>query len=105
MHIINLKQALNHGLALEKKFRDITFNQEAWLKPYIDINIELRKKAKYDFRKDVFNLMINVIFGKTMENLGKYRDINLITTKAEKNYLLSEPNHLTTIYFLKIYQQ
>ena len=49
--------------------------------------------------------MINVIFGKTMENLGKHRDINLVTTKAEKNYLLSEPNHLTTIYFLKIYQQ
>ena len=50
-------------------------------------------------------MMINVIFGKTMENLGKHRDINLITTKAEKNYLLSERNHLTAIYFLKIYQQ
>ena len=81
------------------------FNSKVWLKPYIDINIELRKKAKYDLRKDFFNMMINVIFGQTMENLGKHRDINLITTKAEKNYLLSERNHLTTTYFLKIYQQ
>ena len=47
----SLKQALNHGLKLEKIHRIIEFNQEAWLKPYIETNTELRKVAKNDFEK------------------------------------------------------
>ena len=46
VHITSLKQALNHGLTLKKFHRVIQFNQEAWLKPYIDMNTELRKEAK-----------------------------------------------------------
>ena len=42
-HINTLKQALNHGLKLKKVHRVIEFNQEAWLKPYIDMNTELTK--------------------------------------------------------------
>ena len=53
-HINTLKQALNHGLKF-KKFIVIEFNQEAWLKPYIDMNTELRKSAKKDFEKDLLN--------------------------------------------------
>ena len=52
MHIRNLKQALNHGLVLKKFHRVIKFNQNAWLKPYIDMNTILRKKAKNGFEKD-----------------------------------------------------
>ena len=46
MPIRNLKQALNHRLALEKLCRMVKFNQNAWLKQYIDMNINLRKTAK-----------------------------------------------------------
>ena len=46
IHIRNLKQALNHGLVLKKVDRVIRFNQNAWLKPYTDINTDLRKKSK-----------------------------------------------------------
>ena len=46
IHIRNLKQALNHGLVLKKVHKVIKFNQNAWLKPYIDMNTDLRKKAK-----------------------------------------------------------
>ena len=59
VHISILKQALNHGLKLKNMHRIIEFNQEAWLKKYIDMNTELRKKASNDFGKDFFKLKNN----------------------------------------------
>ena len=94
-HINTLKQALNHGLKLKKIHRVIEFNQEAWLKPYIDMNTELRKAAKNDFEKDLFKLMNNSVFGKTMENIRKHRDIKLVTTDKKRSKLVSEPNYHT----------
>ena len=49
VHIRNLKQALNHGLVLKKIHKVIKFNQNAWLKPYIDMNPDPREKAKNNF--------------------------------------------------------
>ena len=96
VHIRSLKQALNHGLKLKKVHRIIEFNQEEWLKPYIDMNTELRKIAKNDdFEKDFFNLMKNAVFGKTMENVRKHRDIKLVTTDKKRSKLVSEPNYHT----------
>ena len=94
-HINALKQALNHGLKLKKIHRVIEFNQEAWLKPYIDMNTELRNVAKNDFEKDLLKLMNNSVFGKTMENIRKHRDIKLVTTDKERSKLVSEPNYHT----------
>ena len=91
-HINTLKQALNHGLKLKKIHRAIEFNQEAWLKPYTDMNTELRKLAKNDFEKDLFKLMNNSVFGKTMENIRKHIDIKLVTTDKKRSKLVSEPN-------------
>ena len=69
------------------------------LKPYIDINTDLRKKAKNDFEKDFFELINNAIFGKTMENVGKHRYIKLVPTERRRNYLVSKRNYHTTKFF------
>ena len=95
VHINSLKQALNHGLKLKKIHRVIEFNKKAWLKPYIDMNTELRKVADNDFEKDFYKLMNNAVFGKMMENIRKHRDINLVTTDKKRSKLVSEPNYHT----------
>ena len=94
-HTNTLKQALNHGLKLKKIHRIIEFNQEKWLKPYIDMDTELRKAAKNDFKKYLFKLMNNSVFGNTMEIIRKHRDIKLVTIDKKRSKLVSEPNYHT----------
>ena len=77
----------------------IKFNQRAWLKQYIDINTYLRKKARNNFKRDLFKLMGTSVFDKTMENAGKYRNLKFVTTEKRKNYLVSESNNYTTKIF------
>ena len=94
IHIRNLKQALNHILILKESHRVIEFNQNAWLKPYIDMNTKLRQKAKNNFEKDFFKLV-----DKAIENVRKHRDIKLVPTRRRRNYFISEPNYHTTKFF------
>ena len=63
------------------------------------MNTELKQKAKIDFEKDFFKLMSNTVFGKSMENVRKHRDIKLVTTERRRNYLV--PNYHTTKFFKK----
>ena len=101
IHIRNLKQALSHGLVLRKVYKVIKFDQNAWLEPYIDMITDLKKKAKNVFEKDFFKLMNNAVFGKTMQNMRKRRDIKLVTTERRRNYLVLEPNFHTTNFFTR----
>ena len=62
------------------------------------MNTELRKLAKNGFEKDIFKLMNNAVFGKTMENIRKHRYIKLVATDKRRNKLVSEPDYHTIHY-------
>ena len=96
----NLKQALNHEVVLKKTHRAMKFNQTSWLKPYIGFNTKLRKEAKNGFEGHF--LMNQAIFLRTMSNVRKHRDINIVATVARRNYLVSGPNYCTTKLFFPI---
>ena len=88
-----------HGLKLKKVHKVIQFDQKTWLKPYIAMNINLRKKVKKNFQKIFFKLMNNAVFGKPMENVKKRRDVKLVTTDKKRNQLVPEPNYYTIKWF------
>ena len=62
------------------------------------MNTELRQLAKDDFEKYLFKLMNNAVFGKTIENIRRHRDIRLVTTNKKRSKLVSEPNYHTINY-------
>ena len=101
IHHETLKLYLSLGLKLTKIHRGITFTECAWLKPYIDLNTDLRAKATNDFEKDFFKLMNNSVFGKTMENIRNRVDIRLVTRESQAKKLTCKPNYQHHTIFSK----
>ena len=99
IHIRALDQVLRHRLVLERTHRAIEFNQTDWMKPYIDFNTKLRTAATNGFEKDFFKLMNNSVFGKTMENIRKHRNIKLVTNKDKYLRTVMKPNFKSGVLF------
>ena len=92
IHIKALAQALEHRLVLERIQRIIEFKQSAWMKEYIDFNTKLRTVATNDFEKDFYKLMNNSVFGKTMEDIRRHRNIKLVNNKEDYLRNVMKPN-------------
>lgn len=88
-------------MQLTKVHRVLTFRQSPWLKTYIDFNTERRKLATNDFEKYFFKLMNNAVFGKTMENVRKRIDVQLVIKQSKARKLTSKP----TFYAFKIFNE
>ena len=103
VHYRNLHLYLSLGMKLKKVHRILEFNEKPWMEPYICLNTELLKKATSAFEKDFYKLMNNSVFGKTMVNLRKRVDIQLVRTDGSENEklrkIIAKPNFNRRVKF------
>ena len=100
-HYRLLKLYLEKGLELTRVHRVLRFKQSPWLKPYIDLNTQLRQRASSKFEENLFKLMNNSFFGKTCEDVRKYRDVKIAMTEKRVRKLVARP----TVKQWKIYEE
>ena len=89
------------GLKLAKIHPVLKFNQSSWLKEYINFNTQKLTNAKNLLEKDLFKLMNNTIFRKTMENVRKRIDVRIVTDEKQHVKLASKPTYVSSKIFNK----
>ena len=90
-------------MKLTKIHSVLKFKQSDWMKKYIGFNTEKRMNAANDFEKDFLKLMINYVYGKTMENLRKGINVRLVNNEKDFLKYTSKPTYITHKIFGKDY--
>ena len=103
VHYRNLQLYLSLGMKLTKIQRVLKFKQSDWMKKYMDFNIKKRMNAANDFETNFLKLMINSVYGKTMENLQKRIKVGLINNEKDFLKYTSRPTYITHKIFGKDY--
>ena len=101
LHYKNLQQYLDLGMKLKKIHRGIEFIEKPWLKGYVDLNVKLRSESTNEFGKTFFKVMMNAVFGKTMENVRNRVNVKLITRESQLQRLANKPNYDRFVIFHK----
>ena len=105
VHYRNLQFHLSLGMKLTKIHRVLQFKQSNWKKKCIDFNTKKRMGATNDLEKEFFHLMINSVYGNTMENFRKRINVRFVNNKKiflniEANQLMLPINYLIKIFLL-----
>ena len=103
IHYRMLKFYVRHGMIVEKIHEIISFKQSRWLEGYISFNTQKRNKAKNDFEKDFFKLLVNAAFGKFLENVRNRLDLELIKKDNIKK-IVDQQSKLTFNGIQKTYE-
>ena len=94
VHYRMLKFYVRHGMIVEKVHNVISFKGSKWLEKYISFNTQKRNKAKNDFEKDFYELLLNAFYGKSMENVRKRIKVEFIK-KDDTNKIIKQQCKLT----------
>jgi ribosomal protein L31E len=99
VHYRALKQALKFGLKIKKIHKIIKFRQSRWMKKYVDLNTELRKKAENEFEVAFFKLMNNAVYGKCMEQIRNRLNMKLVSNEKSMTRSINNPTFIDrTVY-------
>ena len=93
IHYRNLKYYLLKGWIFKKVHKILEFKQSAWMKPYIDFNTQKRKEATNEADKNLFKLLNNDVYRKTMENMRKRIKIRITTNEKDFPKYSSRPEY------------
>ena len=80
---------VRNGMVFDKVHEIISFKQSKWLEKYISFNKQKRNRAKNDFEKYFFKLLVNAAFGKKMENVRNRLKIEFIKKYDYKKILFN----------------
>ena len=103
IHYRMLKFYVRHGMVVEKVHEIISFKQSRWLEKYISFNTQKRNKARNDFEKDCFKLLVNAAFGKFLENVRNRLGLELIKKDNIKK-IITQQSKLTFNGIQKSYE-
>ena len=101
-HYVNLQTYVALGVEVTNVHRILRFSQRPWMRPYIQLNTDLRKDATSEFEKDFYKLMNNAVFGKTMENVRRRLNVKLIRSEEEASRLrrsICKPTYKRSIVY------